>query len=1492
MFASTSRSDSPARRRLMVAAATILFLAALFPAASGPAPVLASHTSNPTTVGIPGSYQEEVGCPGDWQPECAITKLGHDAADDVWQGSWTIPAGGWEYKAALNNTWDENYGLNGNNVPLNLAGSTGVKFYYDHKTHWITSNQNSVIAVAPGNFQSELGCPGDWSPDCLRSWLQDADGDGIYVFQTTAIPAGNWEGKVALNENWDVNYGVGGVPNGDNIHFTVPGPGSTTTFTYDSVTHVPTINSVAPTGPSHDNNVLWDGLRHDSRDSLYRTPGGAVPAGTPVILRFRTFHDDVTAVGARIFSLRTGGAQVIPMTLAAAGEDCAQDGLPFECDYWQATIPAPLAAQPDNIWYRFVVTDGTDTDYYGDNTGALDGGLGATSDDAVDLSWALMQYVPGFDSPDWASEAVIYQIFPDRFRNGRHDNDAHTGDIRYDDPVLRLGWNTLPEGYCRNYAVPDSQCVARFRVGGREQPAGRDYMGGDLKGVDQKLDYLASLGVTAIYFNPIFDAGSNHSYDTQDYYRVDPYFGTQKDFDNLIKHADERGIRVILDGVFNHMSSDSPLFDRFGHYASVGACESADSPYRDWFVFTDTVPGGGPCVGSDGTPGGARYESWFGFDSIPVLRKTQAEVQEYFVTSDDSVTKHWLEAGASGWRLDVSGDASFPNGYWESFRAEVKATDPEALTISETWQKDSTLLRMIRGDRLDTTMNYRLRDAVLGFLAPQSFDSKGFADSGHSIEPSAFLSRLSSVREDYPDAAYYSLMNLLDSHDTERLLWTLTPGAETPADKELNAANVAAGKSRVRLASLVQFTLPGAPTVYYGDEVAITGDDDPDDRRTYPWADLGGSPDMAMFAHYQSLAALRAGVPALTAGDFQALLADDAADVAAYGRHAGNSAAIVILNRSGAPQEVHVPLVGYLRDGVAFHAGYPAGGPSATSAGGELVVTVPALSGLVLVANDGQDLTGPTAPTNLSGTAGNATVELGWTGVAGAAGYNVYRSPVTAGGYEWIGTAAGASYTDTTVENGHRYYYVVRALDAAGNEGPASNEAAATPSFPIGYAVLQWPPTIEITRGETTPTIYGQVWVAGLTDSGAPASAILAQVGFGADAGDAATWTTWRSMAINAGCSCGNNFEYMGTLRPALAGTYDYLVRFSTDGGLTWTYGDVDGAYPGEPGTDTPGILTVNESDDTTAPAPPTDLAVTDWAAGFIAIEWTAPADPDVAEYAIYRSEEGGPFGLLATIAATSTTYLDEAVASGTEYSYRVTALDPSLNESGPSNEVSQVAEPKLVDVTFRVRVPDETPDGATVYIPGSIDLLGPWNPGKQAMVDPDEDGIWEVTLQILDGTSLEYKYTRGTWDMVEWWGSIVSVANRHVTISYGLTGEQLVDDTATDYGVGSDDHKAVQFWRDPLVASATGGASGAVVTFSRNIQPELADYSTSVVVKLGATVIAGSTAETPDGVLTWTPGASLAAGTYDVTVFHVRSELVDDATLMQVPYTFSFVVP
>jgi hypothetical protein len=206
---------------------------------------LPSDTPVPTSVTIAGSLQSELGCPGDWQPDCTATDLAFDLDDQVWQGTFSIPAGSWEYKAALNDTWDENYGQNathgGPNIALNFSTDSAVKFYYSHETHWVTDNHTSVIAVAAGSFQSELGCPGDWQPDCLGSWLQDPDGDGIYSFGTRSIPAGDYEAKVAINESWDENYGAGGMQNGPNIAFSVPSSDTEMIFTYDSETHILTV---------------------------------------------------------------------------------------------------------------------------------------------------------------------------------------------------------------------------------------------------------------------------------------------------------------------------------------------------------------------------------------------------------------------------------------------------------------------------------------------------------------------------------------------------------------------------------------------------------------------------------------------------------------------------------------------------------------------------------------------------------------------------------------------------------------------------------------------------------------------------------------------------------------------------------------------------------------------------------------------------------------------------------------------------------------------------------------------------------------------------------------------------------------------------------------------------------------------------------------------------------------------------------------------------
>src|SRR5215213_1722927 len=438
---------------------TFLTVILLISGAISPTTAFADHTTDPASVTIAGSLQSELGCAGDWDPACANTHLTYEAGDDVWHGTWTVPAGSWEYKAPLNDNWTESYGLNGQNIPLNLGASASVKFYYDHKSHWVTDSVNSRIATAPGSYQDEIGCSGDWQPDCLRSWLQDPDGDGTYTFTTTAIPQGSYEFKVAIDEGWDENYGSGGSAGGANIPFTVTAAGTAVTFSFNSASNMPGVD-VASSGSQLDNNVEWDGLRHNSRDLLYRTPGGAVPAGTDVRLRFRTFHNDVSAVSLRLFNLNTNASQVIPMTRAAEDVSCYETGFDgATCDFWEAVLDQ---ADPNNFWYRFIVTDGTDTDYYADNTPALDGGLGSTTEDAVDYSYALMFHDPSFSAPAWAEAASIYQIFPDRFRNGRTNNDPKTNDIRYDDPALKLPWGILPEGFCRNYADADTNCPWRF----------------------------------------------------------------------------------------------------------------------------------------------------------------------------------------------------------------------------------------------------------------------------------------------------------------------------------------------------------------------------------------------------------------------------------------------------------------------------------------------------------------------------------------------------------------------------------------------------------------------------------------------------------------------------------------------------------------------------------------------------------------------------------------------------------------------------------------------------------------------------------------------------------------------------------------------------------------------------------------------------------------------------------------------------------------------
>jgi glycosidase len=535
-------------------------------------------------------------------------------------------------------------------------------------------------------------------------------------------------------------------------------------------------------------------------------------------------------------------------------------------DTWEAHIETPQVGAP--LWYRFIANDGANTAYYNDGQ-ARDGGVGEGKGYETDSDYALVAYDPAFKTPDWAANGIVYQIFPDRFNNGDPSNDKPAGSFIYGGQTISRQWGDKPTG-------------------------GDDFFGGDLKGVTEKLDYLQGLGVTAIWFNPIFQSPSNHRYDTTDYSQIDPALGTLADFETLVAQAKARGIRIILDGVFNHVSSDSIYFDKFSRYPETGAYESQQSPYYDWFTFR-TWP--------------TKYNSWSNIDTLPVFSETVA-VKQFFFLASDSVVNRWLKEGIGGWRLDAAEQKS--HAYWQTARQAIKADDPNAIIIGEYWQNSAPWLA---GDQWDGTMNYRFRDAVLDWLA----------NPDHDVE--AMAGKLDSIREDYPPQALAASMNLIDSHDTVRAL------TQAGGDKNM-----------LMLMAVMQFTWPGMPTVYYGDEAGLEGNKDPDDRRTYPW----GAEDQNLIAFYQMLGKTRHEWSALSGGEYINLGFDNAKDYYAYGRKDSGGRAIIVLTRSKSDQVVDLTVKDVAADGTVLMDMMNTG-TQYTVQGGKISVKVGARWGALLV---------------------------------------------------------------------------------------------------------------------------------------------------------------------------------------------------------------------------------------------------------------------------------------------------------------------------------------------------------------------------------------------------------------------------------------------------------------------------------------------------------------------------------------------------------------
>ncbi len=1394
---------------------------------------------------VAGSFQDDLPVSstcGEWNNACTFTVMEDTNADGVFRFYGDgLPAGSYEYKIVESGNWNNAHPPA--NVPFTTDG-TQMRWYFQPGPNNVADNKSRCIATVAGSMQSEVG-GNDWSPDNLRTMMwQEEAGSDWYAYTSPTLPAGSYEYKVARNEAWDQSYPANNVP------FTLAADGAVT-FRYNCATNEvrDSINN-PDTGPTTgDNNVYFDGLYHDSRADAYRQPYGAVDYTEDVTVRFRTFADDVQTVRLRTYNLATASERFYTMTPLTVEPNPDTNSYPWQ--WWEATIPAP--DDHTIIYYRFLATDGTETAYYEDD-GAFDGGAGEPLSTSADRSWNIYYYEPGYDVPEWAKNAVIYQIFPERFRNGDSTNDPTA------DPSTNDGWFYPQERGHRfpitpwNTIVPDPEPYDPQTNPQWYSTYSSTMYGGDLQGILDKLDYLQSIGVTTVYLNPIFDSPSNHKYDGRDFQRIDPNFGDLALFNDLADAMHARGMYLILDMVPNHVSSDSPLFDRFSRWDDAvygaGACESVTSPYRDWFFFVPPADPQNPkCAG------GVDYRGWFGVETLPQINTAHPDVLNYWFegfNGDPATLTYWMEQGANGYRVDVVPDVVGVNSsFFEVWRDTLEEggygpNDPNpAMSYSETWGEGDVRERVL-GDEFDSTMNYRFRNALIGFLRDTTFRDGDFTIA--PLTASQFESQLRTIQEDYPAPAFESAMNLTGSHDTNRPVRVLDHN-DDPADPSLCSNptnppdhNFEDGRARMRLLSVIQFTMPGAPTVYYGDEVGLVGfgsdpcRDDPYNRQPYPWADEGGyntlpvwrQADNSLLAHYQALGPLRNSKSYLRTGSWDTLLVSDAQNVLAYGRKDSSGAAIVVVNRSGSSQTVTLNLEGYIPLGATLQR--QLGDGSSTPATASFEVTLDSNDFRIWTTAPGTVMTTPNAPT-IAGVEGEGQVTINIT--AGRAGgtYNVYRSLVSGGGFALIAEEISTSvYTDTNLINGQTYYYHVTTENAAGLESAPGNELALIPHYNIDWANLQWPPSITHTISTITPTatIYGQIYIDGVTSQAGATPGVIAEVGYGADGSTPGAAWTWFDTTFNA--DSGNNDEYQGTLLPDAVGTYDYAYRYSTTGGRDWTYGDLDG-IPYDPAQ--AGHLVVQPSSDTQAPAAPLNLSELARSASSISIEWDAPADPDVYYYRIYRDNV-----LLAQISAAETQYTDGTVNAGSTYTYQVSAVDTSFNEGARSNSVTITAEQRQVSLTFNVTIPAWTYIGdreLTVYIAGNnAGVFGQqWNPSATPLTQINAT-TWQYTATALEGTALEYKFTRGEWDKVEWWGTIVGLENRHLTVAYGTDGNQQVN-------------VSVLNWRDLLVVDYTppSGALNAPFTeveviFNRPIQTDTVDFTDFSIVNSDGITITG----------------------------------------------------
>ena len=527
----------------------------------------------------------------------------------------------------------------------------------------------------------------------------------------------------------------------------------------------------------------------NSRQIEYKKPFGAVRAGEPLFLRMR-LKDEAPCKSIRVVFRYEDGGEARGV-LQPEGEGAFSGEIVLE--------------RVGLCYYRFEAVKEDDTLLF---IGTPDGVCAKIGDWLPE--WRLTVYEREFETPSALAGGVWYQIFPDRFFKAKEYAPRPHRGPRIDHTV----WNERP-----------------LFTQDRPDFAGNDYFGGNLEGIRQKLPYIKSLGVDLIYLNPIFESAENHRYSTGDYEQIDPYLGTNEDFKRRCAEAKEMGIRIVLDGVFSHTGANSRYFNKNGLYSDLGAYQSKESPYYHWYQFTDYP---------------RKYESWWGFDTLPCVDEKSPHFMEY-INGERGIARLWMERGAYGWRLDVADE--LPDEFLEAFRKRVKKTEPDSVIIGEVWENAVEKVsygarrKFLLGNQCDTVMNYPWLEAIVALLK-----------SGDTL---AFYESVMELMESYPQPVLQCLMNILSTHDSARILNRL--GADFIPPRAFQADNYLSPERRLRAttllkrAAMLQFTLPGIPCIFYGDEVAMEGYGDPYCRGTYPWD--GG--DQSLLTFYRRLGALR-----------------------------------------------------------------------------------------------------------------------------------------------------------------------------------------------------------------------------------------------------------------------------------------------------------------------------------------------------------------------------------------------------------------------------------------------------------------------------------------------------------------------------------------------------------------------------------------------------------------------------------------------------------